>query len=88
VAEKKTLKQAENLLESTRDLSQLMMQNVEKLVKMNLELVESYSHIGLESYKAALGIRSIDELKEYAKKATRSNTGNCWNDIARQQRHR
>ena len=60
--------QAEKLLVSIKDLNNLMMANVQRLMKMNIDLVENYTQIGLDNYKSATSIKSVDELVEYAQK--------------------
>ena len=66
--DKETLDRADQVLAATKDLNDVMLANVDKLARMNIDLVENLSQIGFENYEAARGIKSIDELKEYAQK--------------------
>lgn len=68
MTDKETQDQAENLLASIKELNNLMMTNVQKLMKMNIDLVENYTQISLDNYKTATDIKSVDELVEYAQK--------------------
>lgn len=68
MTDKEPQDQAETLLVSMKDLNNLVMENVQKLMKMNLDIVENYTQIGLDNYKAATGIKTVDELMKYAQK--------------------
>ena len=68
MTDKESQLQKENLLISIKELNNLMMSNVQKLMKINIDLVENYTQISIDNYKTATDIKSVDELIEYAQK--------------------
>ncbi|MDH3694203.1 MAG: phasin family protein [Gammaproteobacteria bacterium] len=60
--------QSEKYLAPAIELNKLAIKNTEKLVKMQIANMQSYSKLGMDSWKAALEVKDADSFQAYAEK--------------------
>ncbi len=55
----------EKLVAPVQELNVLTIKNIEKLAELQLKTIEENTNIGLESLKAAIGVKDLDGWKDY-----------------------
>ncbi len=60
--------QSEKYLAPAVELNKLAIKNTEKLVKMQIANLQSYSKLGIDSWKAALDVKDAESFQAYAEK--------------------
>ncbi len=60
--------QSEKYMAPAIELNKLAIKNTEKLVKMQVANLQSYSKLGMDSWKAALDVKDAESFQAYAEK--------------------
>lgn len=57
--------QAARFVAPVRELNEVAVDKTEKLVKLQMTALESYSRLAFDHWRAALGVRDADSLKDF-----------------------